>query len=69
VARAGLFSGFFSGSSGEFPEERPEIHHPGAYLAFFTSIATRALHRGHWTFTALADRFRLASRIPIYVHA
>jgi hypothetical protein len=38
-------------------------------MAFFTSIATRALHRGHWTFTARADRFRLASRIPMYVHA
>jgi hypothetical protein len=45
------------------------IPHHGAYRAFFSSIATRALHRGHWTFTGLADRFRLASRIPMYVHA
>jgi len=42
---------------------------PGAYFAFFTSITTRALHRGHWTFTGLANGLRLASRIPMYVHA
>jgi len=38
---------------------------PVPHRAFFTSMATRALHRGHWTFTGRAGRFRLASRIPM----
>ena len=51
------------------PRNTPVIPCPGAYFAFFTSITTRALHRGHWTFTGLANGLRLASRIPMYVHA
>ncbi len=47
----------------------PQYSVPPGYRAFFRSMATRALHRGHWTFTGRFDRFRLASRIPMYVHA
>jgi hypothetical protein len=65
----GLFPGCFSRCPELFHGTATGIPRSAVYRAFFTSITTRALHRGHWIFTGFPENLRLASRIPMYVHA